>query len=382
MNHSVLQAIAQRQNDGSVPGQRQDDFKIALAIEGGAMRGVVSAGMVAALEYLGLLPALDVIYGTSAGAINGAYFVAGQAAYGASIYYENINNSQFVSRLRPVFGDRLLSLEFLFEHVMVKEKPLDWRRVIDSKIELVPVATSIRRAGAVLLRGARSRYDLYLRLKASARIPFLAGPAVSVDGEGCVDGGLYASIPFRQALDEGCTHVLALLTRPAGATLKRSRSLCRYIVSRKLAKYNPLLRNAFSDRVGRYARELDWLNAQTSGPTCPGPYVCAVRPASGTPIVGRFEKRWKTLVAGASSGVTAVMHAFGRQDTSAWQVLFPSRPSASRGGSSRGDEDPEIDTSGFPIPATGLLQAYCPRPATGGIRLQHQSCLRGGSGNA
>src|SRR5215469_17428591 len=97
MYHPVLEAIAQRQKNGSVPGRREDDFKIALAIEGGAMRGVVSAGMLAGLEYLGLLPAFDVIYGTSAGAINGAYFVAGQAACGASIYYEDISDAQFMS---------------------------------------------------------------------------------------------------------------------------------------------------------------------------------------------------------------------------------------------------------------------------------------------
>ena len=85
------------------------------------MRGVVSSGMVAGLEYLGLLPAFDVIYGTSAGAINGAYFVAGQAAYGTSIYYEDINNPQFMNPLRCLCGDRPLLA--LLCHVMINEKP-------------------------------------------------------------------------------------------------------------------------------------------------------------------------------------------------------------------------------------------------------------------
>ena len=254
------------------------------------MRGVVSSGMVAGLEYLGLLPAFDVIYGTSAGAINGAYFVAGQAAYGTSIYYEDINNPQFMNPLRCLCGDRPLSLEFLFEHVMINEKPLNWRRVLDSQIELVPVAASLSQAKAVLLRGARSRYDLFLRLKASARIPFIAGPPVRVDGEDCADGGLFASIPFRQALDEGCTHVLALLTRPASTPLSRTSFLSRHVLSRMLARYNPLLRNLFVNRVNRYGRELDWLNTQTCAPSC-FPYVCAVSLPSGTPNIRRFEKR-------------------------------------------------------------------------------------------
>ena len=41
---------------------------VALAVEGGAMRGVVSAGMVSALEALGLVDAFDAVYGSSAGA--------------------------------------------------------------------------------------------------------------------------------------------------------------------------------------------------------------------------------------------------------------------------------------------------------------------------
>ena len=41
------------------------------------MRGSVSAGMAAALEQLGLHDAFDVVYGSSAGALVGTYFVSG-----------------------------------------------------------------------------------------------------------------------------------------------------------------------------------------------------------------------------------------------------------------------------------------------------------------
>ena len=329
MHHHVLQAIVRRQRQGSIPGKRQDDYKIALAIEGGAMRGVVSSGMVAGLEYLGLLPAFDVVYGTSAGAINGAYFVSGQAAYGTSIYYENINNAQFFSPLRWLAGERPVSLEFLFEHVMVHEKPLNWRRVLDSPVELVPVAASLSQATAVALRGARSRYGLFLRLKASARIPLLAGPPVCVNGEDYLDGGILAPVPFRQALDEGCTHVLALLTRPAGNPLGRPSFLNRHVISKKLAQYNSLLANAIRDRVNRYTRELDWLSTQTCAPDC-RPYVYAVSPPSGTALIGRFEKRPERLVYGARCGMATILDVFGHRDTSCTELLNPNRQSSKR----------------------------------------------------
>jgi predicted patatin/cPLA2 family phospholipase len=327
--HPVLQAIAHRHRTRSVPGNRRDDFKIALAIEGGAMRGVVSAGMLAGLEYLGLLPAFDVVYGTSAGAINGAYFLAGQAASGTAIYYEHINNSQFISRLRTIYGDPLVSLDFLFEAVLAKERPLDWRRVVNSQAELVPIGTSLPNCEAVLLRGARSRDSLFLRLKASARIPFLAGPPIRVAGHDCLDGGLSAPIPVRPALDEGCTHVLALLTKPAGARGSRGGRLIRYLMARRLARYSPQLRTAFLDRANRYARDLDWLNSQTCAPAS-GPYVCAVTPPEGTPAVSCFEKRRDRLISGARLGVEAVLTVFDKPKVFWTQVLWPDSESLPR----------------------------------------------------
>jgi predicted patatin/cPLA2 family phospholipase len=324
MHHPVPEVVFQRQKNGSLPGRRRDGLKIGLVIEGGAMRGVVSAGMLAGLEYLGLLPAFDVIYGTSAGAINGTYFLAGQAAYGATIYYENINNPEFMSPLRYLAGQRPVSLEFLFEHVMIHEKPLNWRRVLDSNIELVPVATSLSQGRAVLLRGAQSRHELFLRLKATARIPFLAGPPVCVDGEPFVDGGLLAPIPCRQALDEGCTHVLALLTRPAGVPLRRTGLLNRFVISRKLRKFHPLLEEAFLDRAQRYARELGWLRTCTSSPNG-SPFVFAVNTPDTAPMIGRFESRRERLLRGARSGMDAVLRAFGQDDTSCTEFAFPDR---------------------------------------------------------
>ena len=228
----VLQALIHRWRTGSVPGQRRDGLKIGLAIEGGAMRGVVSAGMLAALEYLGLLPAFDVVYGSSGGAINGAYFVSAQAGSGAAIYYENINNSRFISPLRFLCGGPLLSLNFLFEQAMTREKPLDWHKVVQSPIELVPVGTSVKTGKAVLLRGARSRESLFQRLKASAQIPFVASPPIRVADEEFFDGGLTAPIPVQPALEEGCTHVLALLTLPAGARPTPGSFLGRYFIAR------------------------------------------------------------------------------------------------------------------------------------------------------
>lgn len=69
---------SERYKEGSRPGARRssDKMRIALAIEGGGMRGCVAAGETAALQFLGLSDVIDAVYGASAGSMVGAYFVA------------------------------------------------------------------------------------------------------------------------------------------------------------------------------------------------------------------------------------------------------------------------------------------------------------------
>ena len=67
-NHDVIKIISQRVKTNSTPGSRApgDRAHVALAIEGGGMRGAVSAGMAAAIASLGLSDAFDSVYGSSA----------------------------------------------------------------------------------------------------------------------------------------------------------------------------------------------------------------------------------------------------------------------------------------------------------------------------
>jgi Patatin-like phospholipase len=74
--HEVLRALASRAQAGSQPRARDDGLRIALAIEGGGMRGIISAGRALALHELGLVPAFDAVYGASAGAITGAWLLS------------------------------------------------------------------------------------------------------------------------------------------------------------------------------------------------------------------------------------------------------------------------------------------------------------------
>ena len=99
----VLRIILQRARAGSRPRERDDEHVVCLAIEGGGMRGAVTAGMCVLLEAAGLTAAFDRIYGVSAGALNGWATAVGQAALSATHYQDAVAEG-VVNRIGPLRG--------------------------------------------------------------------------------------------------------------------------------------------------------------------------------------------------------------------------------------------------------------------------------------
>lgn len=320
LQHPVLDLILTRARSGSKPLQREDGFKLGLAIEGGAMRGVVSAGMVTGLEYLSLLSVFDSIYGASAGSFNGAFFLAEQAAYGTTIYYEDINNRDFISLSRVFSSRAVANLEFILEHVLVKQKILDWRAVLSSPIPLKVVASSVEHLRWRVLEGFQTRKDLFLALQASSKMPFLAGPPVDWDGDRLLDASLFEAIPVHAALSDGCTHVLVLLTRPHGC-FKKTHLLDKGI-AKKLDKLKSGLGDCYlrSDEV--YNETVRLLHESESKPQ-KEPFLLSTSVPSQCKAVANTEKDSSKLRNAARQGMSAVLQQISGHDHNVVEILTP-----------------------------------------------------------
>jgi predicted patatin/cPLA2 family phospholipase len=284
-----------------------DHARIALCVEGGAMRGVVSAGMVSALEELGLVHAFDAVYGSSAGAVNAAYFLAGQAAFGTSIYAEDINNRRFIDLRRLLTGGPVVDLGFLIDDVATHRKPLNTARVLSSGSPLTVMATDVASASRAALRGFRDGGSLLLALRAGATMPALAGPAVTYEGRQYLDASLTEPIPVALAEEDGHTHMLALLTRPDD-TLRATTMLDRVYVLPALRRLSAPLAELYAGRAVPYRRILEAI-AAGRGPAGRAA-VLGLRPPP--PVVSKLERSRERLRAGARAGYDAVMRAFGQ----------------------------------------------------------------------
>lgn len=303
---SVIRILADRRARGS-RAPHGDGASVALVVEGGAMRGVVSAGMVSALERLGLAPAFDAVYGSSAGAIGAAYFLAGQAAIGTSIYSEDINSRAFIDVRRPLVGRPIIDLGFLLDDVAIRRKPLDTARVLSPATPpLFVMATDVGTARAVALSGFADARALFGALRASATMPVVAGPPSVFEGRSYLDASLTEPIAVPAAEAAGHTHLLVLLTRPE-ETLRRTTLFDRLYVLPRLRRISPELAAHYVDRGQPYTSLLEQI-AAGRGPLGRAE-VLGVRPSP--PAISKLECDADRLRAAAARGYDAVMDAFG-----------------------------------------------------------------------
>ncbi|MFI6045356.1 patatin family protein [Nocardia sp. NPDC051321] len=195
-------------------GNRADGKRLVLVVEGGGSRGVYSSGMVSAIEELGLGQVFDAVYGTSAGAINGAWLLGGRARSGMRSWTDPEIMHRAIDPARLLRGRPAFDLRYLVHQVYDGAEGMNFPAILANSTTFHPIATDIRTGNAVDLHPhIVDKRSLMRALRASAGLPILAGPPVALGGAHYFDGGLTETVPVRTAVRDGATHALVLRTR-------------------------------------------------------------------------------------------------------------------------------------------------------------------------
>ena len=301
--HPVLRVLHERRAARSRAGARTDGYRVGLAVEGGAVRGVVSGGMLVALEERGYRDAFDVVYGSSAGSFNATYFLTGQASEALTIYHVWMTENGFVDGWRGLLGRPVVSLEMVLDGAMRHHVPLDWDGVLASPIRLSVLASSLDEIRPIVLTDFATPDDLRAALRGGATIPYLAGPPVEFRGHWLVDAAVLLAHPYESAIQDGCTHVLSLSTRPRGA-VRRGADARERLAAWHLDRLRRGLGAGYRSRIAGYRRAQAALALLTEQPEGP-PHVYDVAPpheASEVPWLTRDVTR---ILAGARQGYEA-----------------------------------------------------------------------------
>jgi predicted patatin/cPLA2 family phospholipase len=299
--HPVLELLAAR-----AAGRDGDGARLALALEGGGMRGVVSAGMASAIERLGLTDCFDLVVGTSAGAINGAALLAGVSGASCTAYHAAMTTRAFINPYRLLLGRAAVDVAFALDHAGDGLDAGRHERTVTSRIPLHCVAVDVASAEVDVLSELHSAEELRSALLATSRMPWVGGAPVEFRGRRYLDGGLAESIPHRTAIALGATHVLVLQTRPWGTGPLPASRWAERIITKRLERMNPGLLELYRRRPADYERAVGEIASATLEPAPSGPWIFGLRLPDDGPVVDRLERHPPVLeAAGRAAGEVA-----------------------------------------------------------------------------
>ncbi|MDO4531263.1 MAG: patatin family protein [Bacillota bacterium] len=231
-------------------------MKIGLVLEGGANRGVFTAGAIDFL--LEQRVTFDYVIGTSAGACNAMNYLSGQIGRGRDSMILTDKKLNYFGVKKFLKTGHFFDLDWAFREYPTKYFLFDYAAYFRSPAEREYAATNCLTGEAAYLsdRGADKYYLMEIG-KASSALPGMS-EVVLVDGIPYADGGVADSIPVRRALEKGCDRVLVIETRRKEFRMKLSRST-RMVAKVSGRKY-PALKEAILNRHLRYNETLDFIH--------------------------------------------------------------------------------------------------------------------------
>ena len=189
-------------------------IKASLVLEGGATRGVFTAG---AVDYL---MEQDIYFshviGVSAGSCNAVDYVSKQPGRSRDCWIHKEKEYDYYYKLRDFIKQKsIMNMEMVFNHYPNQIYPFDYDTYFQSEMACEIVVTNCRTGKAEYLSEAKDRERLMAISRASCSMP-LVSPVVTVDGQEYLDGGLADSVPIRRAVEIGNKKIIIMLTRAKG----------------------------------------------------------------------------------------------------------------------------------------------------------------------
>jgi NTE family protein len=218
-----------------------DSRRTAFVLAGGGSLGAVEVGMLEALSEAGVRP--DFLVGSSAGAINAAFFAGRPDLDGVHALAEIWIGlrARDVFPFSPIGG--LLGALALRDHMIdarplqrLVERHLPYRRLEDAAVPVHVVAASVLTGREALFSRGRASPAVM----ASAAIPGVF-PPVRIDGEPYFDGSVANNTPVSAAFELGAERIVVLPTgyscemkRPPGSALAMALHGVNLLIARQL----------------------------------------------------------------------------------------------------------------------------------------------------
>lgn len=230
-------------------------MKTGLVMEGGAMRGMFTAGVTDVMMENGI--EFDGAIGVSAGAVFGCNYKSHQPGRVIRYNKKYCADPRYVSFRSLLKTGDLYGAKFCYETLPGELDIFDTETFQRSPMEFYVVCTDVETGKPVYHRCERGDAEDIQWLRGSASMP-LVSRVVKIGERGLLDGGVSDAIPVKAFEEMGYRHNVIILTQP-GDFVKRKNSMLP-LMRMALRKYPNILRD-MEDRHIRYNETTAYIRA-------------------------------------------------------------------------------------------------------------------------
>ncbi|MCR5640914.1 MAG: patatin family protein [Lachnospiraceae bacterium] len=228
--------------------------KIGLVIEGGGMKCAYSAGILDHFLDAGI--SFPYVAGVSAGSANAVSFLAGQRDRNRRFYVEYSADPRYASVSNMMKTGEYFGLHYIYGELSNEDglDPVDYDALMANPAEFCIVATNARTGRPKYFSKEDLERNHFEPIMASSALPVMCKP-IEIHGKMYFDGGVRDSLCVEKALEDGCTKLVYLMSKPKGYRMEPQSMRGLYTAS-LVGKY-PLTVYNINHRHERYNRQME-----------------------------------------------------------------------------------------------------------------------------
>lgn len=185
-------------------------MSVGLVLEGGAMRGMFTAGVLDVFLDNGIKA--DGVIGTSAGVLFGVNYLSRQRGRAIRYNKKYACDSRYMGVMSLIKTGDIVNKQFAYYDVPIKLDVFDQETFTQSGVDFYATVTNVE-TGEAEYEKITDVFKQMETLRATSAMPFVSR-MVEVDGKKYLDGGIADSIPVDKCKSLGFDKIIVVLTRP------------------------------------------------------------------------------------------------------------------------------------------------------------------------
>lgn len=196
-------------------------MKIGLVLEGGAMRGMYTAGVLDV--FLDNDIKIDGIVGVSAGVLFGVNYLSRQKGRAIRYNKQYAKDKRYMGIRSFITTGNIINKEFAYYELPSKLDIFDENTYEESDTEFYATITNVYTGKPEYVK-VENVFEQMELLRATSAMPFVS-KMVTLGNNKYLDGGISDSIPIEKCKEMGYDKIIVILTRPIEYRKTKSNSL-------------------------------------------------------------------------------------------------------------------------------------------------------------